>query len=183
MDLAPTCRPKDSESTEANRSHEYRIAEHILGIGISEPPMKDVHDAGDHRVNDTEAKSVMGGGTVALQCADVITDSMFDLPEGDRLDLGRQLLDLIPPDGGNFLRTYAARLAKHDDDRLAGDHHARWLARRLGTAVVTGEATRLRDSLGHDVEPWGTFNEALKRLLDHEADVIAWTTADPRLVA
>jgi hypothetical protein len=128
----------------------------------------------------------MTGAGITRSAADEITDAFLALGQTVRLDLGRQLLDLIPATdphqpGGNFLRTYVSRLAKHRNVELTGDHHRRWLARQLGTAVVTGEASRLRDILGHDVEPWATFHRALVTLLDHDADVITWATADPRL--
>jgi hypothetical protein len=128
----------------------------------------------------------MSGSDACLDAANQITGAFLDLGQRVRLDLGRQLLDLIPSSdprqpGGSFLRTYASRLAKHSDFVLSGERHRQWLARRLGTAVVAGEATQLRDTLGHDSAPWDAVHRALVTLLDHEADVITCATADPRL--
>jgi hypothetical protein len=119
----------------------------------------------------------MIGQQIARNAADMVADVFGRIDQTTRQALCRSLVELTTP---GMLHLLGGRLAKHHDYNIDGEHFRNWLARRLATATSTGEVKTLRDSLGHDSEPWATFHRALVTLLDHEADVIAWAVDDPR---
>jgi len=131
---------------------------------------------------------INAGRIIADQASTIITNAFAELGEELRQDTGDELVALTPPNDpmerrsrvhGGFLRSFGHHLTR-SDEMFNGPHSRAWLAHQLAHAVVAGEVETLANTLGHDVEPWTAFHEALILLEDHRADVVAWATTDPR---